>query len=124
VREVAKAHVAAAERGRRGENYLLGGADASMLQLVQIIGELAGRRVPSRPVPAWLLHAAGAAGEWLSSLTGREPTLTLGAARLVTRSMFCDCSKAQRELGYQPVPLRAMAEDCFRWLQQEGQLRA
>ena len=122
VREVAKAHVAAAERGRRGERYLLGGADASYLELVQLIGELAGRQVPSRTTPAWLMKAVGAAGEFASRFTGREPGLTRAAATMATRRLACDCTKAQRELGFAPVPLRSMAEDCFRWMKQEGLL--
>ena len=122
VREVAKAHIAAAERGRIGECYLLGGADASFLELVRIIGELSGRPVPGKPTPAWLLQTMGRVGGWASLFTGKPPTLTPEAANMVTRSMFCDSRKAQRELGYQTIPLRIMAADCYGWLKQEGLL--
>lgn len=122
VREVAKAHVAAAERGRRGERYLLGGADASYLELVQVIGELAGRPVPARTTPAWLMKAVGAAGEFGSRFSGREPGLTRAAATMATRRLSCDCTKAERELGFMPVALRSMAADCFRWMKQAGRL--
>jgi len=122
VREVARAHIAAAERGRRGENYLLGGADAPFAELVRIVGELAGRRVPAKPTPAWVLRAAGRVAEWLSLVTASEPRLTPEGARMVTRSLYCDCSKAQRELGLRPVPLRAMLEESYAWLKAEGLL--
>jgi nucleoside-diphosphate-sugar epimerase len=122
VREVARAHIAAAERGRSGENYLLGGADATLLELVRLIGEIAGRKVPARPTPAWVLRAAGRLGEWTSLLTGRQPTLTPEAARMATRTLYCDCSKAERELGFRPVPLRTMVEESYRWLKDEGLL--
>jgi dihydroflavonol-4-reductase len=122
VREVAKAHIAAAERGRTGERYLLGGADASVLELVQIIGKLAGRPVPDKPSSAFLLKLVGAAGDFAARFTGKPPTLSSEAAALVTRKLFCDCSKAKRELGFQPVALRSMAEDCYRWMKQEGLL--
>jgi dihydroflavonol-4-reductase len=121
-REVAKAHIAAAERGRTGERYLLGGADASFMALVKIIGELCGKPVPDKPTSAWVLKAAGMVGNWASLLTGKEPTLTPERASMVTRSLFCDCSKAMRELGYLAVPLRTMTEDCYEWLKQEGLL--
>lgn len=120
VAEVAKAHVAAAERGRRGENYLLGGADATVAELVRTIGEVAGKKVPARVSPAWVLRALGQANEWLSLLTGREPSLTPQGARMAARRLFCDSSKAERELGYRPVPLKKMVEDSFRWLRAEG----
>ena len=121
-REVANAHVAAFERGRNGENYLLGGADASLMQLVQIIGELAGKPVPGKIIPAWILQAMGRVADWASCVTGRPPLLTPESVRMVTRDMFCDCSKAKRELGYQSVTLREMVKDCYKWLRQEGLL--
>ena len=122
-REVARAHVAAFERGNIGDNYLLGGADASLLQLVQIIGEITGRPAPKRTVPAWVLMAVGGVSDCVSCITGKQPALTPEAAQMITRSMFCDCSKAQRELGYRAVPLRTIVEDYCAWLRQEGLLR-
>ena len=122
VREVAKAHIAAMERGRRGERYLLGGADASLQELVALIGALCRRPVPGKPTPAWLLRMVAGAGALVSNITGRQPTVTPEAALMVTRSLFCDCGKAVRELGYLAVPLREMVEDCYKWMQQEGLL--
>jgi len=123
VHALAQAHLAAAERGRSGENYLLGGADASFLQLVQTIGEVTGCKVPARATPAWLLRPVARLALWLSYATGRAPTLTPEAVALLSRNTFCDCAKAERELGYRPVPLRAMVEDSVAWLEGEGLLR-
>jgi nucleoside-diphosphate-sugar epimerase len=123
VREVARAHIAAAEVGRTGENYLLGGADATFLELVQIIGRVAGRAVPDKALPAWALRLLGRFNQWGSYFTGRAPDLTPETAFSVTRRMACDCSKAQRELGYRPVALEAIVEDSYRWLEREGLLK-
>ena len=122
VREVARAHVAAFERGRRGENYLLGGTDASFLELVREIGAALGKPVPSRPTPAWMLHLLGALGALRGALTGTQPTLTPETARQATRELSCDCSKAMRELGYHAVPLREMVAYCVGWMIAEGLL--
>lgn len=119
VDEVARAHIAAVERGRRGENYLLGGTDAPLAELVRVIGEVAGKPVPTRVTPAWLLRAVGQAGEWVSQVTGREPRFTPESARMATRHLHCDCSKAERELGFRPVPLRRLVEDSYAWLKAE-----
>lgn len=121
-REVARAHLAAAERGRAGENYLLGGTDASLLELVRAIGEALSKPVPRRATPAWALRALAALGALGARFTGRPPTLTPEAARMVTREVFCDCSKAVRELGFRTVPLREMVSDCVGWLAAEGRL--
>jgi len=122
VHEVARSHIAAAERGGRGENYLLGGADASFLELLRTIGEVTGCTVPDRAVPVWLLRPAARLGQWASYLTGRAPTLTPEAVAMVGRTTTCDCTKAERELDYRPVPLRTMIEDSVAWLEAEGLL--
>jgi nucleoside-diphosphate-sugar epimerase len=122
VREVANAHIAAAERGRKGENYLLGGTHASLLELVREIGAATGKAVPSRPTPAWLLRTLGFIGGAASRFTGRPPTITPEAARMVTRHVACDSAKAMRELGYRAAPLREMVGDCVAWLAAEGLL--
>lgn len=122
VREVVRAHVAAFERGRRGENYLLAGTDASFLELVREIGAALGKPVPSRPTPAWVLRIMGTLGALRGALTGTQPTLTPETARQAARELSCDCSKAVRELGYRAVPLREMVEDCVGWMIAEGLL--
>jgi nucleoside-diphosphate-sugar epimerase len=122
VREVVKAHVAAFDKGRKGENYLLGGTDASFVELLREIGAALGKPVPSRPTPAWVLHVLGALGALGGALTGIAPALTPETARQATRELTCDCSKAMRELGYRAVPLREMVAGCVAWLGAEGLL--
>lgn len=121
-RDVARAHVAAAARGRKGENYLLGGTDASYLELVREIGAALGRHVPARPTPAWALRALGAIGALQGALTGKRPTVTPEAARMVTADVTCNCAKAARELELHAAPLGEMVRDCVAWLAAEGLL--
>ena len=121
-REVARAHIAAAERGRTGENYLLGGTDASFIQLGQLIGEMVGRKVPNRPTPPAAMYVVSTVGNWISYLTDKPPTITPEMVRMVTRNMYCDSSKAMRELGFRAVDLRTMVVDSVNWLKQEGML--
>lgn len=122
VRAVARAHVAAADRGGVGENHLLGGADHTMLELVATISTRAGLPAPTRTTPGWLLRVVASVNEAVALVTRREPSLTLEGARLVSAGRRCDCRKAIRVLGYEPVPLAAMVDDCFTWMQAEGEL--
>ncbi len=121
-REVAAAHIAAWERGRSGHHYLLGGADATFLEVVQLIGKLLGRPTPSRTTPAFLSKLAGRLSLWGSYLTRREPDLTPEKATLLSSELVCSSAKAERELGYRSVPLETMLEDCHRWLLAQGLL--
>lgn len=123
VREVARAHLAAWERGRRGANYLLGGPDSTFLEAIRVSGELLGRAVPRRASPAWQIRLAGRLAVLGAALTGREPVLTPEGAALVTHHVRCDSSRAQRELHYRFTPLRQLLQDSCDWLREEGLLR-
>ena len=122
VGEVARAHLAAYECGRRGHRYLLGGADASFLQVIQQIGQMMSLPTPSRSTPAFLSKMAGHLYLWRSYLTRTEPDLTPEKAALLSAELICTSGKAERELGYRAVPLSAMLEDCYRWMRAEALL--
>jgi nucleoside-diphosphate-sugar epimerase len=118
--EVAKAHIAAVERGRRGANYLMSGADASFVELFAVINEVTGARVPLRPIPAVLFRVPARLADAWARVSGKEPAMTpegvenaIARARVVSR-------RAEQELGYRPAPLRTLVEDSWRWLVAEG----
>ena len=101
VRDVARGHLLAFERGRCGERYLLGGEDLTLRDAFAMIARHAGRTPPRVGVP-WQV-ALGAA--WVADrslrLVGREPRLlNLDETRLARTPMRFSIAKAQRELGY------------------------
>jgi len=118
--EVARAHVAAAERGRAGTNYVLGGVDATFVELARCIGEVTGRRVPKRATPALALRTLARLSLWWSYVSRREPDLTPEGIAIATNRFHCRSDLAQAELGYRIVPLEVMVEDCYRWMRDEG----
>lgn len=120
--EVAKAHIAAAGRGRSGRNYLTSGADATFLELFRVIGEIGGRPAPTRTLPAWTFRLAARAGALRGALTGREPDITPDGVAIALACSRVTSRRAEEELGYRPVPLRVMVEDSYRWLDAEGLL--
>jgi nucleoside-diphosphate-sugar epimerase len=121
--QVARAHVAAVDRGRSGERYLLGGVWETYLEAIRIIGQLTGKRVPARPMPTWIIRALGRVSQWGSYLTRRAPTVTPEIAAGLSRPPHLFKSdKAIRELGYEAVPLCDMLRESFEWLRDEGVL--
>jgi len=120
--QVARAHLAAAERGRSGANYLLGGVDATFLELVRTIGVVTGRRVPTRVAPAALLRAVGRTSQWWSYVSNREPEMTPEGVAIACAHLHADSTRAVHELGFCAVPLRVIVEDCVAWLRAEGLL--
>jgi dihydroflavonol-4-reductase len=117
-REVAGAHIAAVTKGRTGENYLLGGADATYVGVTAIMAELLGMKLPPA-IPGFVLKTLGLFNDWVSSFTRKERELTLANAQLLSSSWRVDCSKAEKGLGLRRVPLRQMVEDSFHWLEKE-----
>lgn len=115
-RSVAQAMVAAAERGRVGHNYLLGGAQASYLGLVKTIADALGLKRRIFALPSGILNGYALVEEWIAPMFGREPDVTRDAVSLLSQNLYCDSRKAQRELGYKPRPLGQMVADCRDWM--------
>ncbi len=116
---VAEAVLAAADRGETGERYILGGPQASFLDMVRIIARLLDKPEPQRSVPAALLFAAGWMGNIRGWLTGREPDLTPEAADFVCHRLDCRSDKAVAALGYRLVPLEESLREAVDWLRAE-----
>jgi nucleoside-diphosphate-sugar epimerase len=121
--QVAKAHIAAADCGETGRNYLLGGNFASLLEVFRTIGEVSGCKTPKITLPAGAFRLAARLNVMLASVTGREPELTPEGAEMVCVSAKVVSTLAERELGYRPVPLKTMIEDSYTWLEADGLLR-
>ncbi|MHA7065687.1 NAD-dependent epimerase/dehydratase family protein [Azospirillum argentinense] len=109
VRDVAQGMILAAERGRVGERYILGGMDIGLGDLAERIDRLCGR-VPlhRHSVPPALVLAAARVEEWLSDhVTRRPPRASVTGVRLALGGGGFDSGKAVRELGYTVRPLEA-----------------
>lgn len=115
-REVALAHIAAADSGRVGHNYLLGGAQASYLGLVRQMSRVMGLRRRVVALPPRVLSAYARVEEWVAPLFNREPDITPDAVELLSQNIYCDSRKAERELGYTPQTLAHMLKDSHDWL--------
>jgi dihydroflavonol-4-reductase len=125
VRDVAAALLAAADRGRRGENYLVGGHRASVSQLGRVAAEVAGRR-PARLVAP--LGPVRAVAEVAVRLAGPRRAgrllLTPESLHALATDPVVDYSKAVGELGYRPRPLEETVRDLHASFVADGRLRA
>ena len=122
VREIVGAHIAAADKGVNGGQYLLAGENSTMLALVTEVGQLLGKSVPKKALPLGLMRVAATVGGFVSGLTGKEPGITSEMVEAFSHPMITTSAKAQRELGYKIVPLKVMVKDCYDWMVAEGRL--
>ncbi len=116
VEDVAAGMVAALERGRAGERYILGGDNVSVEELVRLTLEIDGQKKP-------VLRLPNAPMKWTIQTMARMglPTPVVpDVLDYATRFFFVDCTKAREELGYTPRPARECLEPVVRWLRDAG----
>ena len=111
VDDVAEGHFLALERGRIGENYILGGEDVTLERRCWPISRaLAGRKRADRSnCRAGRCFRWPSRAEAVARLTGKEPFLTADALRMSRYRMYFSSAKAKRELGYTARPYRRRA---------------
>ncbi len=114
--------VAALERGRIGERYILGGDNVLLADMLADIARLVGRRPPTLKLPRTMLFPIAYGAEWLANLRGVEPFITIDGLRMARHRMFFDDSKARRELGYVSRPYREGLADAIAWFRAHGLL--
>jgi dihydroflavonol-4-reductase len=123
VRDVARAHAEALERGRPGEIYTLGGHNLTTTEMVTRVCELSGAQVP-RKLPFSAAMAIAAAEEITAGLQKRRPSITRDLVRASALYTFASSDKARAELAYAIRPFDEMVVDTLRWAIEAGKLRA
>ena len=120
VEECAAGHLLAAEKGRVGERYLLGGENLTLKQLLDTLSRITGLSAPKLKIPHGLALGVAYANTLFSRLIGREPGIPVEGVKIARHMMFVDCSRAQRELGFKAGPVAAALERAVRWYEANG----
>jgi dihydroflavonol-4-reductase len=126
VRDVARGHLLAAERGTPGTRYVLGHTQGN-LALADIFGllaEITGRRAPRFRVPYAMAWLSAACCEGVSRVTGRPPAVALTAVRMARKRMYFSPARAVRELGLPQTDVRQALADAVAWFDAHGYARA
>jgi dihydroflavonol-4-reductase len=122
VDDVAAGHVAAFDRGRPGERYILADGYATLRDLCGAAVEEAGRGFVPPTMPRPLARALASGGERISSVIRKPPLLGRGQLDFLLWQARADSSKAQRELGFNPTPWQEGVPKTIRWMQETGRL--
>lgn len=119
VEDVANGIIAALERGRTGERYILGGQNATIQEIVELACEVAGKPKRAVVLPTgltkWVLRGM--------SRIGLEPPEHPNAVDYGTLFAFVSIDKAREELGYNPRSGRETLESTVAWLREAGHIR-
>ncbi|MFQ5350075.1 MAG: hopanoid-associated sugar epimerase [Thermoanaerobaculia bacterium] len=120
VRDVARGHLLAAEKGRIGQKYILGNRDMSLGEIYRVLARISGRPAPRYRLPYWLPWGVAAIDTGLARLRGRRPRIPLDAVRLARHRMYFDPGRARRELGLPQTPVEQALARAVRWFRDHG----
>lgn len=119
VRDAAHGVVLCADRGRRGEGYILGNRLITLGELFHAVHELTGAREVTTMVPLWMVRLALPALELYYKAKRRPPVFTKFALYNLTRNNRYSWEKAKRELGYSVRSFEETIADTLAWLKSE-----
>jgi dihydroflavonol-4-reductase len=121
VRECARGHARAFEKGRSGERYILGGENLTLKQILDKLGKITGLPSPRMKLPYVFAFAAGVIDEAITGgVLKREPRATVDTVRMGKKKMFATSAKAERELGWRIVPVDDALQRAVQWFQANG----
>ncbi len=121
VGEVARMHVVALERGTPGERYILGGENLTLKQILDRMSSITGLPSPTMKVPHSVAMGFAFFDEWVTGrMRGREPRATVEAVRMGRKMMFASSAKAERELGFEVLPVYRAMRAAIDWFAEHG----
>jgi len=119
--ECARGHILALDKGRTGERYILGGENLTLKHILDRLGAITGLPSPKVKLPYVVALATGVVDEMVTGrLLGREPRATIDAVRMGRKRMFVTSAKAERELGWRPIPVDSALRRAVDWFRANG----
>ncbi|HET6445939.1 MAG TPA: NAD-dependent epimerase/dehydratase family protein [candidate division Zixibacteria bacterium] len=122
VQDVVEGHIAAAVRGRVGENYILAGENVSYREAFTVGCEVAGQKPPIGQIPGWLLPPLAMIASALHKVIGDKLPLESNQIRLAGRKIYADGGKAVRDLGLPQTPFKVTVQQAYDWYLEHGHL--
>ncbi len=121
VENVALGHLLAAEKGRVGERYILGGENVTMKQMLALLAEITGLPAPHVRLPHYPILALSYLNAGFCRLApGCIPRMTPETIRMSRHLMFFDSGKAIEELGLPQTPAKEALSKAVRWFEENG----
>jgi dihydroflavonol-4-reductase len=116
VKDCARGHILAEEKGRVGERYILGNQNMSLHEILLALEKITNIKAPTIKIPYEIAYAAGWVCETISDhLTGRPPAVPLAGVKMAKHHMYFDSSKAVRELGLPQSPVISALSSAINW---------
>lgn len=118
VRDLAKGMILVAEKGRKGESYILSGERITVAQMLQILEEAAGVKKTLLKSPRWLVVIAYPLISLYYKILHKPPIFTPYSMRTLCSNSDISHEKASLELGYSPGNIKKAIADTINWLKE------
>ncbi len=115
VEDCAAGHLLISEKGKPGERYLLGAENLTLKDFLALLANITGLSAPALKIPHGMALGVAYVSTAFSRLVGKEPGIPVEGVKIAQHKMFVDASRAQRELGFKPGPVREALERAARW---------
>lgn len=123
VRDVARGMLGAAESGRTGEMYILGGRNMPYREFFALVSSVAGTPPITGSIPKWLAMTGAKLGDLYSTFSSREPLINSAIVEWgYTDGYLFTSSKAREELEYTISPLEPAIEAALDWFREHDML--
>lgn len=124
VRDLAHGCVMAAEKGRKGECYILGNEEVTMRQLCEMLEKECGCKGPENWLPLDKAYGIARLMETQAKEKGEMPLMTTFSVYNLARNNSFDYSKAEKELDYHTRPYEETIRDMVQWLKEQALIPA
>lgn len=115
VRDVAEGHILAAEKGRKGETYLLSGERIALEEIKNIVQQKTRVRTLGLVIPVGLASFIAKFTPYYYQITKAKPRFTSYSIETVCSNSMISNQKAKMELGYSPRSLKITIADTVDW---------
>ena len=124
VEDVAVGHLLAYEKGIVGQRYILGNANLTFKEILNILGRITGKRAPRTRIPIGLAMAVAYVDEFISGkLMKKCPRVPIAAVKTSRKIRHFDCSRAIKELGLPQTPVEDALRKAVIWFRENGYVR-
>ena len=121
VTECAQGHMMALEKGKSGERYILGGENLTLKRILDKLAAITGLPSPKIKVPYVVALATGVVDQVVTGyIRNQEPRATIDAVRMGRKRMFVSSRKAERDLGWEIVPVDGALRRAVEWFRVNG----
>jgi dihydroflavonol-4-reductase len=125
VEDVARGHILAWHKGRKGERYILGNRNLTFKEMLEILSRLTSKPAPRFAIPHFIPLAVAYLDEMiLARYFGKTPQVSFYSVQMSQKAMYYDSSKAVRELGLPQSSIEKALEKSVRWFEENGYIDA